>query len=64
MPLVKIRNNTPTIIFIDSVNLTIRPYKSPTDFMLIDEAKVERVVFTVTETIKQVVVLQVPSALT
>lgn len=40
MPLVKLRNKTATIIFVDSLNLTIRPSKSPNDFVLMDEAKV------------------------
>jgi len=39
MPLVKLRNKTATIIFVDSLNLTIRPSKSPNDFILMDEAK-------------------------
>ena len=38
MGLIKLRNNGETIIFIDSLNMAIRPYKDPADIVLYDEA--------------------------
>lgn len=37
MPLVKIRNTSKTIVFVDSINLSIRPYRSINDVVLISE---------------------------
>jgi len=40
MGLFKLRNNTKTILFVDSIGLRMNPAKSENDFVLIDEARV------------------------
>jgi hypothetical protein len=40
MGLLKLRNNTKTILFIDSMNLRMAPAKGDNDFVLVDETKV------------------------
>ena len=40
MGLLKIRNNTGNILFIDSLGLRINPSKTPEDFILMEEGRV------------------------
>ncbi len=41
MALLKLKNNGKTILYIESLNTTVRPFRSPADYVLLDENKVQ-----------------------